>query len=81
MTVMSRRCQLTGTGPTFGNSVSHSHRRTARRFNANIQDKRYWLPSERRYIRLRLSTRAIKTIDRRGIESVVVELRRKGVKI
>jgi large subunit ribosomal protein L28 len=78
---MSRRCQLTGTGPTFGKSVSHSHRRTSRRFNANIQDKRFWLPSERRYVRLRLSTRAIKTVDRRGIESVVAELRRKGVKV
>ena len=78
---MSRRCQLTGTGPSFGNSVSHSHRRTKRRFDANIQDKRYWLPSERRYVRLRLSARAIKTVDRRGIESVVAELRRKGVKV
>lgn len=81
VTAMSRRCQLTGTGPTFGNSVSHSHRRTRRRFNANIQDKRFWLPSERRYVRLRLSARAIKTVDRRGIESIVAELRRKGVKV
>jgi large subunit ribosomal protein L28 len=78
---MSRRCQLTGTGPSFGNSVSHSHRRTRRRFDANIQDQRFWLSSERRYVRLRLSTRAIKTINRRGVESVVAELRRKGVKV
>ena len=78
---MSRRCQLTGVGPSFGKSVSHSHRRTNRRFNANIQNKRFWLPSERRYVRLRLSARAIKTVDRRGIESVVAELRRKGVKV
>lgn len=78
---MSRRCQLTGVGPATGNNVSHSHRRTKRRFNANIQDKRFWLPSERRYVRLRLSARAIKTVDRRGIESVVAELRRKGVKV
>ena len=81
LTRMSRRCQLTGAGPSFGNNVSHSHRRTRRRFDANIQDKRFWLPSERRYVRLRLSARAIKTVDRRGIESVVAELRRKGVKV
>ena len=78
---MSNRCQLTGVEPSFGHSISHSHRRTKRRFNPNIQRKRYWLPSERRYIRLTLSTRAIKTVDRRGIESVVAELRRKGQKI
>jgi large subunit ribosomal protein L28 len=78
---MSRRCQLFGTEPAFGKSVSHSHRRTNRRFNPNIQNKRYWLPSERRWIRLTLSARAIKTIDHRGIESVVAELRRNGVKV
>ncbi len=78
---MSRRCQLFGTEPSFGKSVSHSHRRTNRRFDPNIQRKRYWLPSERRYVRLTLSARAIKTIDRRGIESVVAELRRKGQKV
>jgi large subunit ribosomal protein L28 len=78
---MSRRCQLFGTAPAFGKQVSHSHRRTNRRFNPNIQNKRYWLESERRWIRLTLSTRAIKTIDRRGIESVVAELRRRGEKV
>lgn len=81
MPVMSRRCQLFGTEPGFGKSVSHSHRRTNRRFNPNVQRKRYWLPSERRWVRLTVSTRAIKTIDRRGIESVVAELRRNGVKV
>lgn len=78
---MSRRCQLFETEPGFGKSVSHSHRRTNRRFNPNIQDKRFWLPSERRWVKLRLSTRAIKTIDKRGIESVVAELRERGVKL
>lgn len=78
---MSRRCQLFGTGPAFGKTVSHSHRRTNRRFNPNIQSKRYYLESERRWIRLTLSTRAIKTIDRRGIESVVAEIRRSGQKV
>jgi large subunit ribosomal protein L28 len=78
---MSNVCQLFGTSPAFGKKVSHSHRRTNRRFNPNVQSKRYYLPSERRWIRLRLSTKAIKTIDRRGIESVVTELRAKGIKV
>lgn len=78
---MSQRCQLIGTKPGFGNAVSHSHRRTNRRFNTNIQVKRFWLASERRWVRLRLSTRAIKTVDKRGIESVVAQLRSRGVKV
>lgn len=78
---MSMRCQVLGKQPSFGKSVSHSHRRTNRRWDPNIQRKRYYLPSERRWIRLRVSTKAIKMIDRRGIESVVAELRRKGVKV
>lgn len=78
---MSMRCQVLGKQPSFGKSVSHSHRRTNRRRDPNIQRKRYYLPSERRWIRLTVSTKAIKMIDRRGIESVVAELRRKGVKV
>lgn len=78
---MSNRCQLFGTEPAFGKQVSHSHRRTNRRFNPNIQKKRFWLPSEKRYVRLTLSTRAIKTVDRRGIESVVAEIRKRGHKV
>lgn len=78
---MSRVCQLFGTKPGFGKSVSHSHRRTNRRFNPNVQSKRFWIPSERRWVRLQLSTRAIKTIDKRGIESVLAELRRNGVRV
>jgi large subunit ribosomal protein L28 len=75
---MAARCQLTGTEPKFGKNVSHSHRRTNRRFNPNIQTKRYWLPSERRHIRLKLSTRAIKTIDTIGIEAAVTRIRARG---
>jgi len=78
---MSGKCQLFGTTISFGKSVSHSHRRTNRTWKPNIQHKRFWLPSERRYVRLTLSTRAIKTVDRRGIESVVAELRRNGMKV
>jgi large subunit ribosomal protein L28 len=78
---MSRRCMLTGTEPTFGAQVSHSHRRSSRRFDPNIQTKRYFLPSEGRTVRLKLSARAIKTIDRIGIEAAVVRIRARGVKV
>jgi large subunit ribosomal protein L28 len=78
---MSARCQLTGVAPVFGNNVSHSHRRTRRRWNPNIQHKRYWLPSEGRYVRLTLSVRAIKTIDKIGIERAVAQMRARGERI
>jgi large subunit ribosomal protein L28 len=78
---MSRRCQLTGREPGFGNRVSHSHRRTSRRWEPNLQNRRFWLPSEGRYIRLRLSTKALKVLDRDGIESVVAQLRAAGTRI
>lgn len=77
---MSRRCRISGTGPGFGNNVSHSHRRTRRRFDPNIQTKRYWAPSLGRYVRLRLSARAIRTIDKRGIDAVVADLIAAGVR-
>ena len=78
---MSAHCQVTGRKPGFGNAVSHSHRRTRRRFDPNIQSRRYWLPSEDRYVRLTLSTKGIKTVDRLGIESVVARLRARGERI
>ena len=78
---MSARCQVTGREPGFGNSVSHSHRRTRRRWSPNIQFKTYYLPSEGRRVRLRVSTKGIKVIDRDGIEAVVARLRREGQKI
>jgi large subunit ribosomal protein L28 len=78
---MSAHCQVTGRQPGFGNAVSHSHRRTRRRFDPNIQSKRYWLPSEGRYVRLTLSTKGIKTVDRHGIEAVVARLRARGERI
>ncbi len=78
---MSRTCQITGARPSFGNAVSHSHRRTRRRWNVNIQSKRYWVPSLGRRVTIRLSARGIKTIDQRGIESVVAELLARGEKI
>ncbi|KPC59241.1 50S ribosomal protein L28 [Streptomyces chattanoogensis] len=78
---MSAHCQLTGRQPGFGKTISHSHRRTSRRFDPNIQRKRYWLPSENRYIRLTLSTKGIKTVDTIGIEAAVARIRNQGGKV
>ena len=78
---MSAHCQVTGRSPGFGNSVSHSHRRTRRRWNPNIQSKTYYLPSEGRRIKLKVSAKGIKVIDRDGIEAVVARLRSRGEEI
>ncbi len=78
---MSSICQVTGRKPSFGNAVSHSHRRTRRRWKPNIQKKRYWVQSEKRWITLTLSVKGMRVIDVRGIESVVAELRRNGVRV
>ena len=78
---MSKVCDVTGKRPRFGKQLSHSHRRSSRRWDPNIQTKRYYLAGEKRWIKLRLSTKAIKTIDKRGIESVVAEMRRNGKKV
>jgi len=78
---LSARCQLTGRAPSFGKSASRSHRRTSRRFNPDIRVRCYWLPSEQRYVRLTLSTTAIKAIDRTGIEKAVVIIRARGGKV
>ena len=78
---MSRVCDVTGKKPMFGNNVSHAHNKSRRRFNINLQRKKFWLPNEKRYITLRLSTRGMRIIDKKGITRVVNELRAKGVKI
>lgn len=78
---MSQVCQVTGARPTFGNNVSHSHRRTRRRFDVNVQRKRYWVPSLGRHVTLRVSARGIKTIDQRGIDAVIADLLRRGERI
>ncbi|WP_181780198.1 50S ribosomal protein L28 [Pseudonocardia pini] len=72
------RCDLTGREPGFGKRVSHSHVRTSRRWDPNVQAKRYWLASEGRHIRLRLSAKGIKTVDRIGIEAAVARIRAQG---
>ncbi|MER7990878.1 50S ribosomal protein L28 [Streptomyces noursei] len=78
---MSAHCQLTGRKPGFGKSISHSHRRTPRRFDPNVQRKRYWLASEGRHVRLTLSTKAIRTVDAIGVEAAVARIRARGEKV
>jgi large subunit ribosomal protein L28 len=78
---VSAHCQVTGRSPGFGHTVSHSHRRVKRTWKPNIQMKTYYLPSENREIRVRVSAKGITVIDRDGIEAVVAKLRRNGVKI
>lgn len=65
----------------FGNNVSHAHNKTRRRFNINLQKKRFWLPDEKRFITLNVSTKGLRIIDKKGIRRVVNELRAKGMKI
>ena len=78
---MSKHCQVTGAKPSFGKSVSHSHKRTNRRWDPNVQKKRFFLPSENRFVTLTLSAKGIKTVDRHGIEATVARLRAQGVKV
>lgn len=78
---MGSVCDVTGATPGFGNNKPWSKKRTRRRFNVNVQAKRYWVPSLGRHVRLRVSARGIKTIDARGIDAVVADLLAKGVKI
>lgn len=75
---MARVCQVTGKGPRTGNNVSHANNKTKRRFLPNLQSRRFWLESENRWVRLRVSTRAIRTIDKHGIEAVLADLRTRG---
>jgi len=79
--VMSKICQVTGRKPAFGNNVSHSHRKTRRRWNPNIQIKRFWVPNEKRWVTLTVSAKGIKTINKNGIESVLADIRRRGEKV
>ena len=78
---MSRVCQITGKRPMTGNTVSHANNRRRRRFLPNLHVQRFWLESERRFVSLRISTRGLRTIEKKGIESVIAELRAKGVEV
>jgi large subunit ribosomal protein L28 len=71
---MANRCDLTGKGSMYGNNVSHANNKTRRRFKPNLQKKKIWIPSEKRWITLKLSTKALKTLDKNGYDSVLKEL-------
>ena len=75
---MARVCQVTGKGPMVGNNVSHANNKTKRRFLPNLQSRRFWVESENRWVRLRVSATAIRTIDKIGIDAVLVDLRARG---
>jgi large subunit ribosomal protein L28 len=75
---MSRVCQLTGKRPMVGNTVSHANNRKRRRFLPNLHTQRFWLEGEKRWISLRISTHALRTIEKKGVEAVVAELRLRG---
>ena len=78
---MSRVCQVTGKGPTAGNNVSHANNRTRRRFLPNLHTHRFWVESEKRWVKLRLSRSGLRLIDKRGIDEVLADLRKRGEKI
>ena len=78
---MARVCQVTGKRPITGNNVSHANNKTRRRFLPNLHSHRFWVESEQRFIRLRLSSKGMRVIDKRGIDAVLVDLRARGEKV
>jgi large subunit ribosomal protein L28 len=78
---MARTCQVTGKGALTGNNVSHANNKTRRRWLPNLHDRRFWVPSEKRWVSLRVSSHGLRTIDKKGIEVVLAELRKRGEKV
>lgn len=78
---MSRVCQVTGKKALVGNKVSHSNRKSKRRFEINLQTKRFWFEEENRWVKLRVTARGMKVIDKRGLAAVIKEMRARGEKI
>ena len=78
---MSQYCQVTGRKPSFGNSVSHAHNKTRRRFNLNLFKKRFWYREEGRWITLTVSAKGLRTIDKNGLGAVLREMRARGEKV
>jgi large subunit ribosomal protein L28 len=78
---MSQVCQVTGKRPTTGNNVSHANNKTRRRFLPNLHAHRFWVEGEKRFVRLRVSTKGLRIIDKHGIEAVLETLRKRGDKI
>ncbi len=78
---MSRVCEVTGKKPMVGNTVSHANNKRRRRFLPNLHTQRFWLEGEKRWVSLRLSTSALRTVEKNGVEAVIAGLRAKGMKI
>ncbi len=78
---MSRECDVTGKKPVSGNNVSHANNKTRRRFLPNLHNHRFWLESENRFVKLRVSAKGMRIIDKKGIEQVVADMRAKGQKV
>ena len=78
---MSRVCQVTGKGPIVGNNVSHANNKTKRRFLPNLHTLRIWVESENRFVKLRISNNGLRTIQKKGIDAVLADLREKGEKV
>ncbi|MBP8087989.1 MAG: 50S ribosomal protein L28 [Polaromonas sp.] len=75
---MARVCQVTGKGPMVGNNVSHANNKTKRRFMPNLQYRRFWVESENRWVRLRITSAGLRLIDKKGIDAILVDLRARG---
>ncbi|MDF2183070.1 50S ribosomal protein L28 [Neptuniibacter sp. CAU 1671] len=78
---MSRVCMVTGKGPVTGNNVSHSQRKTRRRFLPNLHWHRFWVESEQKFVRLRVSSKGMRIIDKKGIDTVLADVRAAGIKV
>ena len=78
---MSRICQVTGKAPIVGNHVSHANNKTKRRYLPNLQYRKFWVESENRWVRMRVSQHGLRTIDKKGIDVVIAEMRARGVAI
>ena len=78
---MSKVCQVTGRRVAFGRTVSHANNKSSRRFEPNLQSKRFWIPDENRWVRLTVSTRAIRIISKRGITAVLREMKARGERV
>lgn len=77
---MARECEVTGKKPMSGNNVSHANNKTKRRFLPNLQNRRFWVESENRWVRLRVSSAGIRIIDKLGIDAVLADMRARGAK-
>lgn len=78
---MARVCQVTGKRPVTGNNVSHAQNKTRRRFLPNLHSKRFWVESENRFVSLRVSSKGLRIIDKKGIDTVLADLRANGQKV